>query len=62
MRSRYIVRGGVPLHVALMHLDHAGKEHGEQDDKQKGEGKYVLVGEISHKWQPYSTSGDTIVK
>jgi hypothetical protein len=33
------MRGGVPLHVPAMHLDHAGKEHGEEGDKQKGEGK-----------------------
>jgi len=56
------VRGRVPLHVAAMHLDHAGKEHGEQGDEQKGEGKYVFVGEISHKWQPCSISNDRIVK
>jgi hypothetical protein len=52
------VRGGVALHVPAMH----GKEHGEQGNKQKGEGKYVLAGEISHKWQPCSTSDDRIVK
>jgi hypothetical protein len=52
----------MPLHVPAMHLDHTGKEHGEQGDKQKGESKYVLVGEISHKWQPCSTSVATIVK
>jgi hypothetical protein len=56
------VRGGVPLHVPAMHFNHAGKEHGEQGDKQKGEGKYVLAGEISHKWQPCSASDDRIVK
>jgi hypothetical protein len=33
------VRAGVALHVAAMHLDHPGKEHGEEGDKQKGEGK-----------------------
>jgi hypothetical protein len=33
------VRGGVPLHVPAMHLNHAGKENGEQGDKQKDEGK-----------------------
>ena len=62
LRSRYIVRGCVPLHVPAVHLNYADKEHGEQGDKQKGEGKYVLVGEVSHKWQPCSTSNDRIVK
>jgi hypothetical protein len=56
------VRGGVPLHVPAMYFDNAGKEHSEQDDEQKGEGKYVLAGEISHKWQPCSTSNGRIVK
>jgi hypothetical protein len=52
----------MPLDIAAMHLNHAGKECGEQDDKQKSEGKDVLVGEISHKWQPCSSSNTTIVK
>jgi hypothetical protein len=33
------VRGGVALHVAAMHLNHASKENGEQGGKQKDEGK-----------------------
>jgi hypothetical protein len=52
----------MPLDSAAMHLNHAGEEHGEQSDKQKNETKDVLVGEISHKWQPCSTSDTTIVK
>jgi hypothetical protein len=52
----------MPLDIAAMHLNHAREECGEQNDKQKGESKDVLVGEISHKWQPCSTSDTTIVK
>jgi hypothetical protein len=56
------VRGRMPLHVPVMHLDHAGEEHSEQSDKEDGKKQNVSEGEISHKWQPCSTSDDTIVK
>lgn len=56
------MRSGVPLHVAVMYLDHAGKENGEECNEQKGKSKYVLVGEVSHKWQTYSASDSPIVK
>jgi hypothetical protein len=56
------VSGCVPLHVPVVHLDHTGKESDEEGDKEKGEGNNVLAGEIAHKWQPCSTSHDTIVK
>jgi hypothetical protein len=56
------VRGRVPLHVPVMHLDHAGKERGEEGDKENGKKENVFEGVISHKWQPCSTSNDTIVK
>jgi hypothetical protein len=59
---RCVARGGVPLHIPAVHLNHADKENGEQGNKENGEGKDVLVGEISHKWQPCSTSDDMIVK
>jgi hypothetical protein len=52
----------VPLHVPAMHLNHAGKENGEQGNEENDVGKDVLVGEISHKWQPCSTADDTVVK
>lgn len=57
-----VVRCSVPLHVAVVYLDHAGKKNGEEGDEQKCKGKYVLAGEVSHKWQPYSASDNTIVK
>lgn len=56
------MRRGVPLHVAVVHLDHAGKENGEEGYEQKGKSKYVFAGEVTHKWQPYSASDCTIVK
>jgi hypothetical protein len=56
------VRGGVPLHIPVMHLDYAGKKCGEQGDKENGKKENVFEGVISHKWQPCSTSHDTIVK
>jgi hypothetical protein len=56
------VRGGVPLHVPVMHLDHAGKKRSEEGDKENGKKENVFQGVISHKWQPCSTSEDTIVK
>ena len=52
----------MPLHVPAMHLNHAGKENGEQGNEENDVGKDVLVGEILHKWQPCSISDDTIVK
>jgi hypothetical protein len=55
------MRGGM-LQVSIVHLDDSDKENGEERNEEKGEGKNVLVGEISHKWQPCSTSDDTIVK
>jgi hypothetical protein len=56
------VSGRVALHVSVMHLDHTGKENDEEGNKEKGVGNKVLAGEIAHKWQPCSTSDDTIVK
>lgn len=50
------------LQIAIMHLYDTGKENGEQSDKQKGESKYMLQGEVSHKWETCSTFGCTIVK
>ena len=62
MRRRRIVRGSVPLHVAVVYLDHAGKENGEEGYKKSGKSNNVLQGEVSHKWQTYSASDNTIVK
>jgi hypothetical protein len=62
LRSRRVVRGSMPLHVAVVHLDDAGKENGEEGNEEKGEGQKVFAGEVAHKWQPCSTSNDTIVK
>jgi hypothetical protein len=56
------VRGRVPLNIPVMHLDHAGEERGKEGDKENGKKDYVFEGVISHKWQPCSTSNDTIVK
>jgi hypothetical protein len=56
------VCGGVPLHVPVVHLDHTGEENGEKGNKEKDEAKNVLAGDVAHKWQPCSTSTDTIVK
>jgi hypothetical protein len=56
------VRGRVPLHVPVMHLNYAGKKRSEEGDKENGEKENVFQGVISHKWQPCSTSEDTIVK
>ncbi len=56
------MRGRVPLHVPVMHLDYAGKERGEERDKENRKKENVFEGVISHKWQPCSTSHDTIVK
>ena len=50
------------LHVAIVNLDHTGKENGEHDNEEQGEGENVLVGEVAHKWQPCSTAKDRIVK
>jgi hypothetical protein len=55
------VCGGVP-HIPVMHLHDTGKKHGEESNKEQRESKYVLEGVVSHKWQPCSTSNDTIVK
>ena len=55
------MRGGVPLHVAVMDSDHAGKENGKKGNEQKGKSKYVLMGEVTHRWQPYSASESRIV-
>ena len=52
----------MPLHVSVVHLDDTGKEDDEEGDKEKGKGNNVLAGEIAHKWQPCSTSSNTIVK
>ncbi len=56
------MRGRVPLHVPVMHLNYAGKKRSEEGDKENGEKENVFQGVISHKWQPCSTSEDTIVK
>lgn len=56
------MRRGVTLHVAVVHLDYAGKENGEEGNKQSGKSNNVLQGEVSHKWQTYSASDSTIVK
>jgi hypothetical protein len=56
------MRGRVALHIAVMHLHYAGKEHSEQGDEQSCKSKNVLKGEVSHKWQTCSTSNHTIVK
>jgi hypothetical protein len=56
------MRRSVPLHVPVMHLDHAGEEHSEEGNKENGKKENVLEGVISHRWQPCSTSNDTIVK
>lgn len=45
-----------------MHLDYARKERGKESDKENCEKENVFQGVISHKWQPCSTSEDTIVK
>ncbi len=45
-----------------MHLNYAGKKRSEEGDKENGEKENVFQGVISHKWQPWSTSNDTIVK
>ena len=56
------MRGGVPLHIAVVYLDYAGKENGEEGNKQSCKSNNVLQGEVSHRWQTYSASGSTIVK
>lgn len=62
MRGRRVVRGGVPLHVPVVHLNDAGEENREKCNEKHDEGENVLVGKVTHKWQPCSTSEDTIVK
>ena len=52
----------MPLHVVLVHLNDAGKENREEGNEENGKGQKVVAGEIAHKWQPCSTSDDTIVK
>ena len=52
----------MPLHVPVVHLNDACKEDGEEGNEEKGEGQKVFAGEVAHKWQPCSTSNDTIVK
>jgi hypothetical protein len=52
----------MPLHVPAVHANDAGKENGEERDEENGKGQKVFEGEVAHKWQPCSTSGDTIVK
>lgn len=61
-RRRSVVRAGVPLDIPVVHLHYAGKENGEERNKENDEGEDVLVGEITHKWQPCSTLAHTIVK
>lgn len=62
LACRYVVGGGMPLHVPAVHLDDTGEENGKESDEQKGEGKKVFAGEVAHKCQPCSTASDTIVK
>jgi hypothetical protein len=52
----------MPLHVVLVHLNDAGKENREEGNEENGKGQKVVAEEIAHKWQPCSTSDDTIVK
>jgi hypothetical protein len=52
----------MPLHVVVVHVNDAGKENREEGNEENGKGQKVVVGEITHKWQPCSTSDDTIVK
>jgi hypothetical protein len=52
----------MPLHVVVVHLNDAGKENREEGNEENGKGQKVVAGEIAHKWQPCSTSDDTIVK
>ncbi|MDQ1450998.1 MAG: hypothetical protein QOK38_864 [Acidobacteriaceae bacterium] len=52
----------MPLHVSVVHLNDAGKENREEGNEENGEGQKVFAGEVAHKWQPCSTSDDTIVK
>jgi hypothetical protein len=56
------MRGGVPLHVPVVHLDHADEENRDECNEENDEGEDVLVGEVAHKWQPCSTSDHMIVK
>jgi hypothetical protein len=56
------VRGGMPLHVAVVHQNDAGKENREERNEENGKGQKVVAGEVAHKWEPCSTSEDTIVK
>jgi hypothetical protein len=53
---------GVPLGVAVVHLDDTGKENREKCKEENDKGKDVLVGEVAHNWQPCSTARHTIVK
>ena len=52
----------MPLHVVLVHLNDACKENREEGNEENGKGQKVVAGEIAHKWEPCSTSDDTIVK
>ena len=56
------MRSGVSLHVSVVHLNDAGKENREEGNEENGEGQKVFAGEVAHKWEPCSTSDDTIVK
>jgi hypothetical protein len=38
LACRYVVGGGMPLHVPAVHLDDTGEENGKESDEQKGEG------------------------
>jgi hypothetical protein len=62
LRSRRVVRGGMPLHVPVVHLNDAGKENREECNEEYDKGQKVFAGEVAHNWQPCSTSDDTIVK
>jgi hypothetical protein len=52
----------MPLHVSLVHLNDASKENREERNEENSKGQNVLVGEVTHKWQPCSTSDNMIVK
>lgn len=52
----------MPQSVLVVYMDHADKKSNEQGKEEKSEKRNMVAGEVSHKWQPYSTAHDTIVK
>jgi hypothetical protein len=56
------MRGCVPLHVPVVHLNDAGEKNREECNEEHDEGENVLVREVTHKCQPCSTSEGTTVK